>query len=147
MRSTHPLSEVVAGSRPFSPALELAMRPRILIAEDDEDLALALQIRLGQFYDVRVETDGRQTFSSYREERPEVLLLDYQLPDTNGIRLLQSIHRSFGKETPAILMTAYSSRETASLSSGFCSYIQKPCSSDELISIIETVLDLQPSSA
>ena len=119
----------------------------ILIAEDDEDLALALQIRLGQVYDVRIETDGRQTFASYREERPEVLLLDYQLPDTNGIRLLQSIHRSFGTETPAILMTAYSHREAASLHSGFCSYIQKPCSSDELISIIERVLDLQPSGA
>jgi two-component system phosphate regulon response regulator PhoB len=144
MISNHPLSETISSS--WSPALgsPIVVRPTILIAEDDDNLAHSLLIRLGRVYDVRIESTGRGAFASYRAELPNVLLLDYQLPDTNGIRLLQSITRNFGAQTPAILMTAYSSRERASLDAGFYRYIQKPFCGAELMSMIEWALDLDP---
>jgi DNA-binding NtrC family response regulator len=147
MTSTHPLSETISAAWAPVPGLATSPRPSVLVVEDDEHVAHSLGIRLGRVYDVRVEASARGAFASYREERPDVLLLDYQLPDINGIRLLQAIQRNFGPGTPAILMTAYSNREKASLDAGFYRFIRKPFCGTELLSLIEWALDLRAEGA
>jgi DNA-binding NtrC family response regulator len=147
MTSTHPLSETISAS--WTPALGfgISQRSSVLVAEDDDQVAHSLLIRLGRLYDVRIEATARGAFASYRDECPDVLLLDYQLPDMNGIRLLQAIHRNFGPRTPAILMTAYSSREKASLEAGFYRFIRKPFCGTELVSLVEWALDVRTQTA
>jgi CheY-like chemotaxis protein len=70
--------------------------------------------------------------------RPDVILLDYRLPDSNDLSLFAAIRREL-PQTPIILMTAYGSREITSgaLALGAYRVVSKPFEVQDLVSLIQ----------
>jgi PAS domain S-box-containing protein len=72
----------------------VAPKRRILVVDDDEDVAksLAMLLRL-EGHEVRVASGGARALAAVAEERPEVVLLDLGLPDVDGYRVAQQLRQ------------------------------------------------------
>jgi DNA-binding response OmpR family regulator len=82
------------------------MTHRILIVEDNPDLAFGLRATLEiEGYTVDVASDGRAGLESVRAVRPDLIILDLMLPGMNGYQVLRAL-RENGDETPVLVLTA-----------------------------------------
>jgi len=107
----------------------------ILIVEDDPALALVYQGYLsGEPYRVARVGNGAQALASIEREAPDVLLLDLQLPDMNGRKILDTITER-GLPTAVIVVTAYGNPDTAGevMQAGAADYLEKPFSANRLL--------------
>jgi CheY-like chemotaxis protein len=69
---------------------------RILIAEDDADLALGLKNNLEiEGYEVRIARDGATALQLYRDFKPDLLLLDVVMPHVDGLRVLRELRTAW----------------------------------------------------
>ena len=101
-------------------------RPRILVAEDDEDLATGLRWMLSPSYAVSTQCSALGTLRSCRTELPDLLIIDYELPDVTGVELLQLLSNSTPVRVPAIMISAYQDRAGYALQNGFEEFLAKP---------------------
>ena len=116
-------------------------RPRLLIAEDDEDARLALGTLLSSQYDIRLEECVEGALRSYGEARPDLLVVDYALPDATGVQLLEEIQARCGEAVaPAIMISAYRDQRLRSRRAGFHAFVEKPYRTLDLIWAIERAL-------
>ncbi|EEX08756.1 transcriptional regulatory protein TctD [Ruegeria lacuscaerulensis ITI-1157] len=107
---------------------------RIAIIEDNEPLANAIAYRLrdrGHAADVLQDGSGGDAF--LRQEGADLVVLDINLPGTDGLEVLRAM-RARGDGTPVILLTARSelSDRVKGLDSGADDYLVKPFEMDEL---------------
>jgi two-component system alkaline phosphatase synthesis response regulator PhoP len=79
----------------------------VLVAEDDTDI-LNLVLAVLEDFGFRVgSTMGRDTLTDVRERKPDVLLLDYQMPGMDGVRIARQMHSDpETRHIPIIAMTA-----------------------------------------
>ena len=117
-----------------------AVRPYVLVGEDDEDCARAVSVILSEQYDVAVRGCGREVVASCENERPDLLILDYELPDMNGVRILEALRRQCDLDMPVLMMSAYSNRREAALRAGFKLFLQKPFGRAELLQVVERAI-------
>lgn len=112
---------------------------RVAIVDDDALLAGALAnlMRSAGFVAV-VFSSAEQFLESRRTSAIDVLLTDYELPGTDGIRMIHML-RAGGDLIPAILMTAHDSPALRghALAAGATDFLSKPFDADELILAIE----------
>jgi DNA-binding response OmpR family regulator len=117
------------------------MKKRILIAEDDQQLAWALSDSL-TFSGFEVETvaDGNQVLDRARTFGPDLVLLDAMLPGRSGFELCGQISQR--GRTPVIMLTALDQKvdKLRGLGQGADDYITKPFDFDELLARIWAVL-------
>lgn len=114
----------------------------ILLAEDDTDLRLGLIDLLEiEGYRVLPCADGGQVLDCYRQEKPDLLLLDVMMPEKSGYDLCREI-RKIDSQTPIILITAKSEEidKVVGLELGADDYITKPFGLHELRARIAAVL-------
>ena len=84
---------------------------RILVVEDDPAILRGLTDNLKfESYDVLTATDGEAGYRLLREKKPDLVILDLGLPDSNGFDILREI-RHFSK-VPVIILTAISPGRT-----------------------------------
>ena len=110
------------------------MNPRILIVEDEPDIAFTLRADLlRQGYDSAVCADGDDAIRRGREERWDLILLDVMLPGADGFEVCATLRRA-GVSTPIILLTARTreSDKEFGLDAGADDYVTKPFSMREL---------------
>ena len=115
---------------------------RVLVVEDDPDIAEALSIQLGKAgYEVSVAGSGPAGWRTLVAVRPDALLLDLSLPGMSGQQLLRRL-RDDGSELAVLAVTADSSTATlvSVLELGADDYIIKTCSMRELRSRVKAVL-------
>lgn len=116
-------------------------KPRILIAEDDQNLARFIELELThEGYLVDVAHDGIQALMLARQKSPELILLDIMLPGVDGWTVCR---RMRAKSTvPIIMLTARASvpDRVAGLKMGADDYVTKPFAIEELLARIETLL-------
>jgi DNA-binding response OmpR family regulator len=109
--------------------------PRILVVEDDPELAFGLRLNLEiEGYTVAVEGDGSKASAILQSFRPDVVILDLMLPGIDGLDLLQQWR--FGQyETRIIVLSAKASEadKVAGLRLGADDYVSKPFSLLELL--------------
>jgi CheY-like chemotaxis protein len=117
-------------------------RPRILVVEDDEDLCAGLQWLLSRTYDVVAEHSGLAALRRCATAQPDLLLVDYQLPDLNGIELLQVIRESSRVHAPALMVSAFENRAGTALRHGFSDFLAKPIAEWELMLAVERTLGI-----
>ncbi len=118
-------------------------KERILIVEDEKLLRWSLRERLQrEGYRVFEAATGREGLELTEDPGIDLLLLDHRLPDTTGLELLKTIV-SHHADVPVILMTAYSTLETAveAIKLGAFDYINKPFNQDELTVRIAKALE------
>lgn len=116
----------------------------ILIADDDEDLRLLVQVTLeNPAYRILTAVDGRQTLDVVKEHRPDLLIIDWMMPRLNGceavIQLRQNPHTA---TIPVVMLTAKDSLEPQEqmASLALAGYLRKPFSPLELIKTVREVL-------
>lgn len=107
---------------------------RVLLVEDDKALQQTLQralLRLG--WQVSVCGDGALALAQWKAERPDVVLLDLNLPQVDGLDVLSQA-RAQGLDTPVIILTARGTigDRVLGLNAGADDYLPKPFDLDEL---------------
>ncbi|MCQ4347443.1 response regulator [Pseudomonas stutzeri] len=81
--------------------------PRVLVVEDEPTLAQNIGIYLSAMGgEVRVSGDGAAAIAQGREFAPDVLVLDYNLPDMDGFAVLDALRRA-GCRCPCVLITGH----------------------------------------
>ena len=115
---------------------------RILIVEDEPDIALGLQqdLRL-EGYEVEVVGDGERALERAEKGTLDLILLDVMLPGKDGFAVCRELRRS-GTQTPIIVLTAKSheAEKVLGLELGADDYVTKPFSPVELRARIKAAL-------
>ncbi len=115
---------------------------KILIADDEEQLALAVKIRLqSKGYQVLTAPDGRQALELITQQQPDLLILDILMPVMDGYSCLREINRRFGRgRIPVIVLTARDRMKDLFELEGIEDYVIKPFDHEDLLVRIERVL-------
>jgi DNA-binding response OmpR family regulator len=104
-------------------------RPRVLIIEDNVELLKILERLLRSDYRVSTARRGEDGVALALAERPDVVILDLQLPQMNGIEAGRWIKQELGDQVAILVLTALAGRGDPErvLQSGCCdSYMAKP---------------------
>lgn len=113
----------------------------ILLVEDSESSALAYKSYLSD-YNVMISHDLHNAVLSLEQEQPDLLILDVQLPDGNGIDLVQQL-RDTGAQFPIVVITSDSSVELAveAIKAGADDFLEKPFSGSRLKTTVSNMLE------
>src|SRR5215467_15527232 len=122
-------------------------RKRILVVEDDRlSLIVLRQLLTAQGYEILQSPEGWDGISRARNEQPDLILMDIQLPDISGLdaTLLLKQDDQTG-DIPIIAVTAFVTPENKAkaLKSGCDAYVAKPVNISNLLRTVESLL---PSS-
>ena len=116
----------------------------IYIVEDDKNISEIESYALkNSGYQVESFVNARTFWSRCQDRRPELVLLDVMLPDSDGIEVLKKIRRNPDiRRVPVIMVTAKSSEidKVKGLDNGADDYITKPFGIMELISRVKALL-------
>ncbi|MDD9878787.1 MAG: phosphate regulon transcriptional regulator PhoB [Magnetovibrio sp.] len=119
-------------------------RPRILIVEDDPALVELLRYNLDTAgYEASVVEDGDEAMAAVHDEEPDLVILDWMLPNVSGIELCRQLRQSTShRKLPIIMLTARSEEgdRVRGLKTGADDYIVKPFLPSELLARIEAVM-------
>ena len=118
------------------------MTHAVLIVDDEATLARNLAAYLERSgFDVRVAGSGEEGLQQFAEFRPDVVLLDHNLPGLSGLDVLERL-RQGDNQVPVVLMTGFGGIEVAvqALKLGAADYLTKPVSLGELKLLVERLL-------
>lgn len=107
---------------------------RVLVVEDDPQLARALAINLrARDYEVDLAPDGRTALDLAARKHPAVVILDLGLPDLDGVDVIRGL-RGWTQVSIIVLSARHSSDEkVTALDAGADDYVTKPFGMDELL--------------
>ncbi len=115
---------------------------RILIGEDEPDIALGLQMDLkAEGYETEVAADGEAAARRGRESGWDLILLDVMLPPKDGFEVCRELRRA-GVRTPILMLTAkaHEAEKVMGLELGADDYVTKPFSPRELRARVKALL-------
>jgi DNA-binding response OmpR family regulator len=114
---------------------------RVLIIEDEPRVAAALRELLDVDYRVDTAQNGEAGLAAATASRPDVVLLDINMPGMSGLEVLRRL-KTFDAKLPVIMITGSDDdfSITTALMRGAFAYIPKPCSSDYLLHLISAAL-------
>jgi DNA-binding response OmpR family regulator len=124
------------------------MPRRILVIEDDEDALDRIELLLrSNGYSVSAAPTAKAGLELLSREKPEVLILDLNLPDASGTKVVESVR--LDKElrgTRILVLTSDSRVEKAAqlLEMGAASYVTKMESNDRILSEVNALCDRRP---
>ena len=118
---------------------------RILVVEDEADVARLLYARLrSRGYEVLIADEGRSALASAQEFRPDLVILDLMLPDTDGYRVSEELRRRMSScMVPILMLTARTEAadKLHGFSAGADAYLTKPYDAVELLATVRRLLD------
>jgi two-component system CheB/CheR fusion protein len=148
---THLIDSLLARTAPASPqaaSRETAARgnggerPTVFVVDDDEELRAALRGLLEQEgRRVEVYATAWEFLDSYSPGRSGCLIVDWRMPDMNGMELLDRL-KAERRELPTIMITGYADVPLAvrAMKAGAASFIEKPVRAEELIAAVDRAL-------
>jgi DNA-binding NtrC family response regulator len=116
----------------------------ILVVDDEPDIRRIVQeILEDEHYRVHVAENAQQARSAYQAQRPDLVLLDIWMPDTDGITLLKEWSQSGTLDAPVVMMSGHGTVETAVEATrlGAYDFIEKPLSMGKLLVTVERALE------
>lgn len=120
------------------------MCAKILVVEDEEAISALLAYNLQkEGFTVATSADGDEAMMAVDEEKPDLVLLDWMLPNVSGIELCRQLRsRLETREIPVIMLTARGEEEdrVRGLRIGADDYVTKPFSMSELVARMRAVL-------
>ena len=114
----------------------------VLIVDDEAAIRESLQTLLElEGYEVDTASDGAEGLARLAERPYDLVLLDFAMPERNGIEVLQDI-RERDSELAIIMITAYGTVENAvnAMQAGATNFIQKPWDNEKLLADIRTAV-------
>ena len=127
------------------PAKITAENRRILIIDDERPILLTLEALLGRYgYHPETAATASAGMRLLEKNSPALILLELQLPDAEGLHMLEQI-KAEHPETQVIILTAHDSLNNAieSIKRGAYHFISKPYAPEELLSLVEKALEKQ----
>jgi two-component system, OmpR family, phosphate regulon response regulator PhoB len=119
-------------------------RPTILVVEDEVPLLTLLRYNLEkQGFRVEEAADGQEALLRIAEARPDLVLLDWMLPQLSGLEVCRQIRRRPAtRDLPIIMVTARTEQQDTvrALDTGADDYISKPFAMDGLLARIRALL-------
>ena len=119
--------------------------PSSILVVDDEPgiLALIKDILEDEGYGVEVAEDAEAARASRRNRRPDLILLDIWMPDSDGISLLREWAKSGAGDVPVIMMSGHGTIETAVEATrlGAYDFLEKPLSTAKLLLAVRRALE------
>lgn len=115
----------------------------VLVVDDDPDMLLLCRLQLSSHaFDVVTAETGAEAVTAIGEYEPDVVVMDYTLPDTDGPALVETIRRQFSTEMPVVMLTARTSveDEAAAWVAGVFDYVVKPFDESRLTDAVEAAL-------
>ncbi|HEY4131156.1 MAG TPA: response regulator transcription factor [Gemmatimonadaceae bacterium] len=134
-------STLTDGRSSSTDSMTLTM-PRILIVEDNPDLAYGLRTGLEiEGYEVQLAEDGETGLDRARSWSPDLVMLDLMLPGMDGYRVLKTL-REGGSDVPVLILTARGEEADKVLGFrlGADDYVTKPCGVLELLARVGALL-------
>jgi two-component system, OmpR family, response regulator MprA len=120
-------------------------RPRVLVVEDDRDIAGVLRRSLDkEGYDVRLAGDGEAAIEEAGLFEPDAVVLDLGLPHLDGVEVCRRLREE--GDVPILILTARDALEARveGLDSGADDYLVKPFERDELLARLRALLRRRP---
>jgi two-component system, OmpR family, KDP operon response regulator KdpE len=124
-----------------APAPVSAVRPRILIVEDEPALLRALRINLrARSYEVLTAAAGRPALTEAARHPPDAVILDLGLPDLDGVEVIRELRTWC--QAPVIVLSGRtgSGDKIGALDAGADDYVTKPFSMEELLARLRAAL-------
>lgn len=120
---------------------------RILIIDDEESILESLQILLQQAgHTVETATNGEVINRHMNGTSPDLILLDYYLPDRNGDSIACELKtREDTKHIPIVMISASYSVKRIALSVGADDFLSKPFNFDDLLTKLDRVIKQRPA--
>ncbi|PIQ83485.1 MAG: two-component system response regulator [Candidatus Omnitrophica bacterium CG11_big_fil_rev_8_21_14_0_20_63_9] len=108
---------------------------KILVVDDEQQLALAVKIRLqSRGYQVVTAHDGQQALELAAKDQPDLILLDVLMPVMDGYSCLRELNTRFGRgKIPIIILTARDRMKDLFELEGIEDYVIKPFDHDDLL--------------
>ena len=120
------------------------MSIKILVVEDEEAISNLLKYNLtAEGFEVNIVDDGDDALISAEEFQPDIILLDWMLPNVSGIEICRQLRaRKETRAIPVIMLTARAEEEDRlrGFDKGADDYVTKPFSMKELVARIHAVL-------
>lgn len=120
------------------------MSKRILIVEDNElNMKLFKDLLEAQGYGILQTRDGMQALDLARKERPDLIVMDIQLPQVSGLEVTKWIKADDDlKHIPVVAVTAFAMKgDEEKIREGGCeAYVAKPISVKDFLSTIDRFL-------
>jgi DNA-binding response OmpR family regulator len=116
-------------------------KPKILVVDDEESIVDFVTMALEhEGYEVVAANNGQQALDSFGRERPAAVILDWMLPDLDGLAVCQKIRQL--SPTPVLMLTARGEWEdrVRGLDAGADDYLSKPFKYQELLARLRAIL-------
>jgi CheY-like chemotaxis protein len=112
-----------------------SVKPRVLVVDDSATVRHWMEAQLREWYDVSSARDGEEAITVALAERPDLILLDVEMPRVDGFAACRALRAFAGmRRTPIVMVT--SRTEPADVETGFTSgctdFIGKPVDVTEL---------------
>ncbi len=120
-------------------------KKKILIVDDEHLIRWSFSKKLESWgYLPETASNGKEAMALINNFNPDIVLLDLNLPDINGIQLLKEI-KSLNASIPVIIITAYGTIEQAvkAIRDGAYDFITKPVNYENLQNTIKNALEIQ----
>ncbi|RFC53798.1 sigma-54-dependent transcriptional regulator [Brumimicrobium aurantiacum] len=118
------------------------VKKKILIIDDDVDICMLLKRFFERNnYDVEIAFKGKEGIDLLKDNKVDLVLTDFRLPDKNGFEMLEAI-KSINEEIPVIIITGYSEVNQAikAIRLGAHEYVTKPIYPEEILLLIQDAL-------
>ena len=113
----------------------------VMVVEDNEKNRKLMRVVLkAKGYNIIEAATGEEALNLLKNQKPDIILMDIQLPGIDGLTLIKQIKASvLTKDIPIIAVTAYAMKgdEQKILDTGCNAYVSKPINTQELPLIVE----------
>jgi CheY-like chemotaxis protein len=114
---------------------------KVLLVDDDRLNTTMIRFILRERYDVITAQNGRQGLAAVQKERPDLIILDVQMPEMSGFEFMNELKSlPGGTEIPVIMLTANENMQELFLGEGVKGYFVKPVDTAKLEAKIKDCL-------
>lgn len=118
-------------------------KKKIMVVDDSSVMLRSIKGILDRKYKVYLCTSGKQALQAIPEKKPDLILLDYKMPEMDGMAVMEAMQAEEEmKDIPVIFLTSVADRTTVEsiLRLRPAGYILKPPDQDKVLGTIEEVL-------
>lgn len=138
-----PVAPIVPPAVPGIVMRESSMPPKILVADDSSTIRTLVRRALTRAgLDVTVACDGREAVETARRERPDLVILDIQMPEMDGYTACEQILALEDRvaDLPIIFLTRDTASHLSMLGNQLGAYLHKPVCDETLVTTVRTLL-------